>query len=71
MVSAYVDAGFVDATRFGRGDAVALLTYLQMIWVLDPLAYVMCSAAVPISATRTRTAASTTSTRASTAGTCC
>ena len=47
MVSAYVDAGFVDATRFGRGDAVALLTYLQMIWVLDPLAYVMCSAAVP------------------------
>ena len=24
MVSAYVDAGFVDATRFGRGDAVAL-----------------------------------------------
>jgi hypothetical protein len=33
MVTAYVDGGFAHATRFGKGELVVALTYLQMIWV--------------------------------------
>ena len=47
MITAYVDSGFAFATHFSRGDAVVMLTYLQMIWVLDPLIFALCSSATP------------------------
>ena len=43
MVSAYVDSGFALSTRFSKGELVVLITYLEMIWILDPLVYAMCS----------------------------
>ena len=47
MVSAYIDSGYKTSTFWGRGDAITLLAYLQMIWVLDPLVYATCSLLVP------------------------
>jgi len=47
MISAYVDSGFAKSTRFGKSDVVVALTYLQMIWVLDPLVFALCSAFQP------------------------
>jgi len=47
MVSAYVDSGYARSTYWGRGDAVALLTYLQMIWLLDPLIFSICAPILP------------------------
>ena len=47
MVTAYVDSGFAHATRFSKGDFVVFITYMQMIWVLDPLVYAICSHATP------------------------
>jgi len=47
MVSAYVDSGYAHATHLGRGDVVTLLTYLQMIWVLDPIVFAICSPLTP------------------------
>ena len=47
MVSAYIDSGYRGATQWGRGDMVTLLTYLQIIWVLDPLMFAVCSAVDP------------------------
>ena len=47
MVTAYVDSGFAHATRFSIGDLVVFLTYMQMIWILDPLVYTICSSATP------------------------
>ena len=37
MVTAYADAGFADAQRFGVRDVVVVLLLLLWIWVLDPL----------------------------------
>jgi len=47
MVSAYLDSGFARSTRFGRGDLVVLLTYLEMLWVLDPIMYAICAQTSP------------------------
>lgn len=47
MVSAYVDSGYANATRWGRGDALTVFAYLQMLWVIDPLVYLICEQVTP------------------------
>eukprot|EP00930_Biecheleria_cincta_P017350 TRINITY_DN13823_c0_g1_i1.p1 TRINITY_DN13823_c0_g1~~TRINITY_DN13823_c0_g1_i1.p1 ORF type:complete len:3011 (-),score=468.44 TRINITY_DN13823_c0_g1_i1:78-8618(-) len=47
MISAYNDSGFKDATRWSRGDLVVLITYLQMLWVLDPIIWTICQSTHP------------------------
>ena len=47
MISAYIDSGYVGSSYWGKGDLVTFVSYLQMIWVLDPLVYALCSATMP------------------------
>eukprot|EP00933_Yihiella_yeosuensis_P048665 TRINITY_DN4496_c0_g3_i3.p1 TRINITY_DN4496_c0_g3~~TRINITY_DN4496_c0_g3_i3.p1 ORF type:complete len:837 (+),score=147.54 TRINITY_DN4496_c0_g3_i3:128-2512(+) len=47
MISAYADSAFDDASRWSKADLVVLLTYLQMLWVLDPLVWVACHGTHP------------------------
>ena len=47
MASAYLDSGYRRSTHWGRGDLVTFLTYIQMIWVLDPLMFAACSTTMP------------------------
>ncbi|KAL1508416.1 hypothetical protein AB1Y20_004525 [Prymnesium parvum] len=47
MVTAYIDSGFARATRFSTGDFVVFVTYLQMIWILDPIVFAICSHTTP------------------------
>jgi len=47
MVSAYNDSAYADAGYFSKSDLVVFVTYLQFMWVLDPLIWVMCRASSP------------------------
>jgi amino acid adenylation domain-containing protein len=43
MVSAYADARYTDAAHFNQTDAVMLLAYLQMMWIIDPIYESFCT----------------------------
>ena len=47
LVGRAQDSGYATATHWGRGDAITLLSYLQMIWVLDPLVFSVCAPLLP------------------------
>jgi len=47
MVSAHMDSAYEDAAQFSKGDLAVFLTYLQFMWVLDPIVWAMCSRTHP------------------------
>jgi len=42
-----MDSAYEDAAHFSKGDLAVLLTYLQFLWVLDPVVWAMCRASHP------------------------
>jgi amino acid adenylation domain-containing protein len=53
MISAYQDSAYADSAHFTRTDVVVLLAYMQLLWVLDPAVWALCSQIVPETCTET------------------